>query len=98
MSNWALAVQDIRITTRRDQITIMTDLLDIIKQPQRLTHILYRSNMSYGQLVKYLNDMIDMGMAEEHRQPFRAFTITSKGKLFLDMIDKKPNYSSPKRV
>jgi predicted transcriptional regulator len=54
--------------------------------------------MSYGQLVKYLNDMIDMGMAEEHRQPFRAFMITSKGKLFLDMIDKKPSYSSPKRV
>ena len=98
MSNWALAVQDIRITTRRDQITIMTDLLDIIKQPQRLTHILYRSNMSYGQLVKYLNDMIEMGMAEEQHQPFRAFFITSKGKLFLDMIDKKPSYSSPKRV
>ncbi len=31
-NNWALAVQDIRVTTRRDQITIMTDLLDIIKQ------------------------------------------------------------------
>ncbi len=98
MDNWALAVQDLRITTRRDQITIMSDLLDIIKQPQRLTHILYRSNMSYGQLVKYLNDMIEMGMAEERSLPFRAFSITSKGKLFLDMIDKKGNYSSPKRV
>ena len=55
--------------------------------------------MSYGQLVKYLNDMIEMGMAEEQHQPFRAFSITSKGKLFLDMIDKKGNYSSsPKRV
>jgi len=91
MNNWALAVQDLRVNTRRDQITIMTDLLDIIKQPQRLTHILYRSNMSYGQLVKYLNEMIQMGMAEEKSQPFRAFMITSKGKLFLDMIDKKPN-------
>ncbi len=93
-----MAVQDIKITGRRDQITIMTDLLDIIKQPQRLTHILYRSNMSYGQLVKYLNEMIEMGMAEEKLQPHRAFTITSKGKLFLDMLDKKVTYSSPKRA
>ena len=54
--------------------------------------------MSYGQLVKYLNDMIEMGMAEEQNQPFRAFTITSKGKLFLDMVDRKGSYSSPKRV
>jgi len=54
--------------------------------------------MSYGQLTKYLNDMIEMGMAEEKLQPHRAFTITSKGKLFLDMLDKKVSYSSPKRA
>jgi len=83
-----LAVQDIRVNTRRDQITIMTDLLQIVQQPQRLTHILYRSNMSYGQLVKYLTDMIDLDMVEEKSEPFRAFTITSKGKIFLQMITK----------
>ncbi len=83
-----MAVQDIRVNTRRDQITIMTDLLQIIQQPQRLTHILYRSNMSYGQLVKYLTDMIDLDMVEEKNDPFRAFTITSKGKIFLQMITK----------
>ncbi len=83
-----MAVQDIRVNTRRDQITIMTDLLQIIQQPQRLTHILYRSNMSYGQLVKYLSDMIDLEMVVEKSEPFRAFTITSKGKIFLQMISK----------
>jgi len=83
-----LAVQDIRVNTRRDQITIMTDLLQIIQQPQRLTHILYRSNMSYGQLVKYLAEMIDLDMIEEMSEPFRAFKITSKGKIFLQMIIK----------
>ena len=83
-----MAVQDIRVNTRRDQITIMSDLLQIVQQPQRLTHILYRSNMSYGQLVKYLTDMIDLEMVEEKNDPFRAFTITSKGKIFLQMITK----------
>jgi len=86
--NWALAVQDLRVNGRRDQITIISDLLDIIRQPQRLTHILYKSNMSYGQLVKYLSDMIDMGMVIEKSEPFRAFSITSKGTMFLQMITK----------
>lgn len=83
-----MAVQDIRVNTRRDQITIMSDLLQIVQQPQRLTHILYRSNMSYGQLVKYLTEMIDLEMVEEKNDPFRAFTITSKGKIFLQILTK----------
>lgn len=83
-----MAVQDLRVNTRRDQITIMSDLLQIVQQPQRLTHILYRSNMSYGQLVKYLTDMIDLEMVEEKNDPFRAFTITSKGKIFLQILTK----------
>ncbi len=83
-----MAVQDIRVSTRRDQITIMSDLLQIVQQPQRLTHILYRSNMSYGQLVKYLTDMIDLEMVEEKNDPYRAFSITSKGKIFLQILTK----------
>ncbi len=83
-----MAVQDIRVNTRRDQITIMSDLLQIVQQPQRITQIIYRSNMSYGQLVKYLTDMIDLEMVEEKNDPFRAFTITSKGKIFLQILTK----------
>jgi len=83
-------VEDFAIHTRRDQVTIMADMLGIIGSPQRLTHILYRSNMSYGQLIKYLQEMKEMGMIEEHKKPFRSFKITNKGKLFREMLlDKK---------
>jgi len=64
----------------------MTDMLGIIESPQRLTHILYRSNMSYGQLIKYLHEMKEMGMIEEQKKPFRSFKITNKGKLFRDIL------------
>jgi len=68
----------------------MTDMLGIIQSPQRLTHILYRSNMSYGQLVKYIREMKEMGMIQEINKPFRSFKITDKGKLFREMLlDKK---------
>jgi len=84
-----MATGSIGVTTRRDQLTIMSDLLEITKQPQRLTHILYKSNMSYGQLSKYLDELTELGFIEIRTAPFRAFLITPKGKQFHDMLSTK---------
>ena len=72
---------------RRDKITIMSDLLDIMEEPRRLTHILYKSNMSYLQLVKYLDDLIERGLAEKKSLPFRCYTVTENGKLFKNLVN-----------
>ena len=74
----------------------MGDLLEIMQEPRRLTHILYKSNMSYVQLVKYLNDLKGMGLAEEISNPHRAFTITDNGKVFMNLIRVNGNGSSQK--
>ncbi len=79
-------------TGRRDKLAIMGDLLDIMQEPRRLTHILYKSNMSYVQLVKYLETLIEMGFAEKIKEPYRAFGITTNGKLFMELIKGK-NFS-----
>jgi predicted transcriptional regulator len=76
------------IAVRRDQITIMGDLLVNTMEPKRLTHLLYGSNMSYSQLVKYLNTLIDLGLISEEKKPFRTFLITEKGKSFMSIIRK----------
>ena len=76
------------VAVRRDQITIMGDLLVNTMEPKKLTHLLYGSNMSYSQLVKYLNILNDMGLVVENPKPFRSFMITEKGKSFLSMIRK----------
>jgi len=81
-----MALDTLGVSGRRDKITIMADLLDIMQEPRRLTHILYKSNMSYVQLVKYLNDLMGMGLAEKRQLPYRSFTITSNGKLFMDLV------------
>ncbi len=84
-----MATGGIGVTSRRDQLTIMSDLLEIVQQPQRLTHILYKSNMSYGQLSKYLDDLTELEFIEIRMQPFRSFIITPKGKQFNDMLSSK---------
>jgi len=87
-----MTLDTLRVSVRRDKIRIMGDLLGIMQEPRRLTHILYKSNMSYVQLVKYLDNLIEMGLAEKRQSPYRSFTITNNGKLFMDLI--KGNGSS----
>ena len=90
-----MATGGIEVTSRRDQLTIISDLLEIVQQPQRLTHILYKSNMSYGQLSKYLAELTNLGLLETKTKPFRAFVRTDRGKQFLEMLSfKKENIDS----
>ena len=81
-----MALDTLGVNGRRDKIAIMSDLLHIMQEPRRLTHILYKSNMSYVQLVKYLDNLIEMGLAEKKQSPFRSYNITDNGKLFMELV------------
>ena len=89
-----MALETLGANGRRDKITIMADLLDIMQEPRRLTHILYKSNMSYVQLVKYLDDLMDRGLAEKRKEPYRCYSITDNGKLFMQLV-KVNGHGSP---
>lgn len=92
-----MALETLRATGRRDKIAIMSDLLNIMQEPRRLTHILYKSNMSYLQLVKYLDNLIDLGFAEKTKIPFRAYSITDNGKQFMNLIQGNGKHDSPSK-
>jgi predicted transcriptional regulator len=49
---------------RRDELAIMKDLLHNMYQPTRLTHMLYKTNLSHGQLRKYLKTLDQMVLIE----------------------------------
>jgi len=89
-----MTLDSLGVTARRDKITIMSDLLEIIQEPRRVTHILYKSNMSYVQLLKYLANLKDLGLAEERQKPFRSFMITENGKTFKNLISRNGNHDS----
>jgi len=85
-----MALESLEVTTgRRDKVTIMADLLNIMQEPRRLTHILYKSNMSYVQLSKYLENLIEMGMVKKTQVPHRTYSITANGKLFMNLVKGK---------
>jgi len=74
---------------RRDTFTIISDLLQNMKEPIRVTHLLYSSNMSYKQLVKYLKILKEMGLMQEQTVPYRSYVITNEGKHFVEMVNKR---------
>lgn len=71
---------------RRDSLTIIMDLLDNIHQTTRLTRLLYKTNLSYAQLKKYLDMLIQMGLVQEVNEPCHGFLITEKGRAFLQIV------------
>ncbi len=81
----AMEISD-RISGRRNELTIMTDLMANMLQPTRSTHLLYRTNLSYSQLKKYLSSLLNMGLIEETIKPHRAFSVTDRGRTFLDLV------------
>ena len=79
------------IPVKRDELAIMADLLDCMQSPQRVTHILNKTNISYSRAMKYINKLKDIGLAEENPHPFRTFQTTDNGLLFMGLIsENKP--------
>ena len=71
---------------RRDPIKIMADVLYSMQEPRKLTHICYQSGMNHSQIVRYMGKLVDMGFAEEKKEPFRTYCATDDGKKFMKLI------------
>jgi len=81
--------------TRRDTLKILSDLLENMQEPKRVTHLLYASNLSYSQLAKYLKIITEMGLAIEQTKPFHSYTVTEDGKFFIHMVSKRQTVQIP---
>ena len=70
---------------KRGRLEIIYEILSLCRRPVRKTRILYRCNLSYDQLQKYLGYLISNGMLgslEKEQKEF--FQVTEKGKNFLE--------------
>lgn len=74
---------------RRDTLKIISDILENMREPRRVTHLLYASNLSYTQLIKYIKIVKEMGLVTEHKGPFLSYIVTPDGEFFIQMIRKR---------
>jgi predicted transcriptional regulator len=72
---------------KRDRMQIVYDILQSISDKQgkiKPTHLLYKSNLSHGRLMHYIEDLIQKGLiTKDFDEDTRFYVITDKGLQFL---------------
>jgi len=81
----------VRLMTRRSQMEIYMDILRAVAEGRRRpTHIMYRANLSWARLRRYLNFLVKQGLLEEDEDDSGStlYSITLKGKDVLGYFKK----------
>lgn len=81
-------------SNRRDTLSILSDLLDNMQEPRRITSLLYATNLSYSQFTKYLKMVRKMGLAQVQHKPYSLYQVTSDGKFFINLVRRRIETSS----
>ena len=68
---------------RRNDLDICADILRVSRSGAKKTQIVYKANLNFKIVKKYLRRLIENGMLEPPRDD-RLFTTTNKGVNFLD--------------
>jgi len=70
----------------RNRLDIIADMLGVISENERAkkTQIMYRANLSYKLLTKYLNHVLVACLVRSERKR-RCYVLTSKGEEFLEI-------------
>ncbi len=76
-------------SVKRDKFAIMLNILNLARTPIKRTQILYRANINFYQLTRYLELLIKVGMIEEKDSPTRNYRTTEKGLEFIKMFEPK---------
>jgi len=71
--------------SNRGKIEIMADILSLSTSGIRKTHIMYRANLSYEQILYYLNELLNKAlMVQDIDGTHITYRTTDKGREFLN--------------
>jgi predicted transcriptional regulator len=73
------------LAKHRGYLDILADIMKVAKESTSKTHIMFRANLSYKLLEKYLEIAISNGFISSDKSRYR---LTSQGKVFLEEYNK----------
>ncbi|MCW4053014.1 MAG: winged helix-turn-helix domain-containing protein [Candidatus Bathyarchaeota archaeon] len=68
---------------KRNSLEIMTEILVLCKKPKTKTRVMYRTNLSWRMLHKYLSQLQSRGLLEAHHS-LPQYATTQKGLKFVE--------------
>jgi len=78
----------VRMRHRRGEVQILIDILGISLKGVKVTHLMYKANLSYSTLRKYLSAMSKQGLIVKvcNDEGSSVYCATEKGKLVLNRL------------
>jgi predicted transcriptional regulator len=67
----------------RDKLDIIADILNVASHEAKKTQIMYKANLSYKVLQRYLNEIMDASLVD-YKEKNQIYSLTSKGQAYLD--------------
>jgi predicted transcriptional regulator len=77
---------------KRNNLDICADILRVSRGGAKKTHLVYKANLNFNIVKKYISGLTESGLLEKNGE---RFYVTDEGKLFIDRYDK---LSSPFHV
>ncbi len=83
----------------RQRIDIIANILEITSLDAKKTQIMFKANLSYKALTKYLFEVLNAGLVI-YKQDSQCYTVTDKGRNFLETYRRyrKTNLHLEKRL
>lgn len=81
----------------RSQLRIYVDIMRVIQRESnqaKPTRILYGANLSHDRLVKYIEELKNLGVIQETGTEDKVYGLTQKGIEFLNNIRKVESFAS----
>jgi predicted transcriptional regulator len=76
---------------KRTRLEIIRDILELLrsKRDVRITHLIYKSNLSNNSIKPYISELIEKGfIVMENGENNKCFNISKKGLEFLEEFNK----------
>ena len=77
---------------KRNNLDICADILRVSRGGAKKTHLVYKANLNFNIVKKYIRGLTESGLLEKNGE---RFYVTDEGNLFIDRYDK---LSSPIHV
>ena len=84
-------------TKYRSQLRIYVDIMRVIQRESnqaKPTRILYGANLSHDRLVKYLDELKNLGVIQESGNDDKVYSLTQKGIEFLNNFRRVESFAS----
>jgi predicted transcriptional regulator len=66
----------------RDRLQIIADILSVVRDGAKKTHVMYQANLSFTLLKRYLTEVLEAGLVSCDDEEF--YRLTGRGRSFLD--------------